>query len=364
MFTLFYTVIFTVLIFVGALLAAADIAVLSVAPHRAGGPLLPRLDRAEPGRRRASAARHRPLGVLQLLTLVPFGGFVLLVFWIEDGHPGVNQYGVNPKQDAMVGAGYPGGYDQGYGGYGQQGYGPQGYGQQGYGQQGYPQQGYPQQGYPQQGYPQQGYPQQGYRPAGLPAAGRLPPAGPRPAGLPAAGLPPAGRLRAAGLPAGRLPGPAAAGLRPGGPGEGTVRAERQSREALAHQWWVAASGWSSSGNGSSAASASPYRVAAVEVVQVRVVGGALGDDPGQLVADHGQGQLAGGTLGGVAGGAEPESPLLRAVRSGALGPGVSSWIGQGPARPPAAAPPGGPRGSCPGNRGPPAGRHAAASGRC
>jgi len=73
-----------------------------------------------------------------LIGLVPFvGGIVLLVFMCLEGTRGPNQYGMDPKQDAMGG--------------------------------GYPQGGYPQQqapGYPQQGdYPQQGgYPQQqGYQ---------------------------------------------------------------------------------------------------------------------------------------------------------------------------------------------------------
>ncbi|GLZ50250.1 hypothetical protein Acsp06_64350 [Actinomycetospora sp. NBRC 106375] len=74
-----------------------------------------------------------------LIGLVPIvGGIVLLVFYCIEGTRGPNQYGPDPKMDAMAGP---------QGGYPQQGY-PQ---QQ-------PQQGYPQQGYPQQ--PQQGYPQQ------------------------------------------------------------------------------------------------------------------------------------------------------------------------------------------------------------
>ncbi|GAA4936027.1 uncharacterized membrane protein YhaH (DUF805 family) [Actinomycetospora succinea] len=81
-----------------------------------------------------------------LIALIPFvGGIVLLVFMCLDGTPGVNQYGMNPKQEVA------GGYPQG------------GYPQQGYPQAG-PQQGYPQQGgyqQPQQQYPpQQNYPQQ------------------------------------------------------------------------------------------------------------------------------------------------------------------------------------------------------------
>ncbi|GAB6900386.1 hypothetical protein JCM9957A_34760 [Kineosporia succinea] len=98
-----------------------------------------------------------------LISIVPFGGLVLLVFMVLDSEPGSNQYGPNPK-------GAEGGYGQG--GYGQPGYGQQaGYGQQpGYGQQaGYGQQsGYGQQqpgyGQPDQQYGQQpGYGQnQGY----------------------------------------------------------------------------------------------------------------------------------------------------------------------------------------------------------
>jgi uncharacterized membrane protein YhaH (DUF805 family) len=63
-----------------------------------------------------------------LIGLIPFvGAIVLLVFFCLEGNRGPNQYGPDPKMDAMAG-------------------GP-------------PQGGYPQQGYPQQGYPQQGYPQ-------------------------------------------------------------------------------------------------------------------------------------------------------------------------------------------------------------
>ena len=177
MFTLLYSAIFTVLVLFGVLIGVAlDIPVL--ATLFAGLAVLFYLAMIVPSLAVGARRLHDTgrSGWFQLLSLVPFGGIVLLVFWIEDGHPGVNQYGVNPKQDAMVGAGYPGGYDQGYGGYPQQGYEPQGYGQQGYGQQGYPPQGYggyPQQGaYPQQGYGQQGYPQQGgYGQQGYPQGG-------------------------------------------------------------------------------------------------------------------------------------------------------------------------------------------------
>ena len=36
-------------------------------------------------------------GWLQLLTLVPCGNIVLLVFWVMGGTPGVNNYGENPS---------------------------------------------------------------------------------------------------------------------------------------------------------------------------------------------------------------------------------------------------------------------------
>jgi len=79
-----------------------------------------------------------------LLGLIPFvGGIIVLVFMCLEGTQGPNRYGPDPKQEAMVGGGYP---------------------QGGYPQQGYPQQGYPQAGYQQPGYPQQqGYPQAGYQ---------------------------------------------------------------------------------------------------------------------------------------------------------------------------------------------------------
>jgi len=54
-----------------------------------------------------------------LITFLPFGGIVLLVFAVMDSAPGTNTYGPNPK-------------DLGDGGYGPQGYG-EGYAGQGYG---------------------------------------------------------------------------------------------------------------------------------------------------------------------------------------------------------------------------------------
>jgi uncharacterized membrane protein YhaH (DUF805 family) len=47
-------------------------------------------------------------GWWQLLNLVPFGGIVLLVFYVLDSTPGPNQYGPNPK-----------GLEAGYAAYGQ-----------------------------------------------------------------------------------------------------------------------------------------------------------------------------------------------------------------------------------------------------
>jgi len=81
-------------------------------------------------------------GWWQLLALIPIVGIIILiVWWASEGTPGANEYGMNPKQDAMAG-GYPqGGYPQG----------------------GHPQQGYPQAGYPQQPGYQQGPQQQGYQ---------------------------------------------------------------------------------------------------------------------------------------------------------------------------------------------------------
>jgi uncharacterized membrane protein YhaH (DUF805 family) len=48
-----------------------------------------------------------------LLWLIPIvGQIILIVFWALEGTPGANQYGPDPKQDAMIG-GYPqGGYPQ------------------------------------------------------------------------------------------------------------------------------------------------------------------------------------------------------------------------------------------------------------
>jgi uncharacterized membrane protein YhaH (DUF805 family) len=39
-----------------------------------------------------------------LISLIPFGGFVLLVFYVLDGTPGPNEYGPDPK----AGVAYPG----------------------------------------------------------------------------------------------------------------------------------------------------------------------------------------------------------------------------------------------------------------
>ena len=49
-----------------------------------------------------------------LIGLVPFGGIVLLVFWILDGTPGPNRFGPSPKGLAPYG-GPTSGFDQGYG---------------------------------------------------------------------------------------------------------------------------------------------------------------------------------------------------------------------------------------------------------
>ena len=90
-------------------------------------------------------------GWLQLISFVPFGGIVLLIFAATDSTPGPNQYGPNPKG---VSGGYPqypavGGAQQ-YPAVGQPPLG-QAYGQPPYGQ---PQYGQPQYGQPP--YGQQG----------------------------------------------------------------------------------------------------------------------------------------------------------------------------------------------------------------
>ena len=52
-----------------------------------------------------------------LITFVPFGGIVLLIFQASDGTPGTNQFGVDPKgRGAAVG----GGFGQQFQSYGQQ----------------------------------------------------------------------------------------------------------------------------------------------------------------------------------------------------------------------------------------------------
>jgi len=37
-------------------------------------------------------------GLLYLITFIPFGNIVLLVFMIQEGSPGYNRYGPNPKE--------------------------------------------------------------------------------------------------------------------------------------------------------------------------------------------------------------------------------------------------------------------------
>jgi uncharacterized membrane protein YhaH (DUF805 family) len=100
-------------------------------------------------------------GWLWFISIIPFGGIVLLVFLCQESKPD-NQYGPNPK-----GLGFAG-YDS-YGqpqAYGQQPYGQPGYGQQPYGQQPYGQSGYGQPQPQQPGYGQQqpGYGQQPQQP--------------------------------------------------------------------------------------------------------------------------------------------------------------------------------------------------------
>lgn len=71
-------------------------------------------------------------GWWMLVLLVPLvGPIVLIVFLVQDGKPGDNQYGSNPKGVQGGGYGNVGGYGQPTQGYGTaQGYGqPQGYGQ-------------------------------------------------------------------------------------------------------------------------------------------------------------------------------------------------------------------------------------------
>lgn len=80
-----------------------------------------------------------------LISLIPFGGIVLIVFAVTDSTPGPNQYGPNPK-----------GLGDAYGG---QGYGAAPFGQQYAGQQF---------GTPQYGDQQLGTPQYGGQPYGTP----------------------------------------------------------------------------------------------------------------------------------------------------------------------------------------------------
>ena len=61
-------------------------------------------------------------GFWLLLSFVPLGGIVLLVFYVLDSTPGPNQYGPNPKATSMAGYGAP------YPSYGAQSMAP--YGQQ------------------------------------------------------------------------------------------------------------------------------------------------------------------------------------------------------------------------------------------
>lgn len=50
-----------------------------------------------------------------LIGLVPFGGIVLVVFWVLEGTPGPNRFGPSPKGAASSPHGRPGSYGQGYG---------------------------------------------------------------------------------------------------------------------------------------------------------------------------------------------------------------------------------------------------------
>ena len=102
-----------------------------------------------------------------LLSLIPFGGFVVLILLALDGTPGPNKYGPDPKGRPGYGWGQPGSW----------------------GQPGYPQPGYP----PPPGYPPQpghppppGYPPQ---PGYAPQEGWPPPPG-QPGGPPGPGQPP------------------------------------------------------------------------------------------------------------------------------------------------------------------------------
>jgi uncharacterized membrane protein YhaH (DUF805 family) len=123
-------------------------------------------------------------GVFLLLALIPFAGpIIMLVFAAQEGTPGPNQYGPDPKAAYGADPGYP----ALAGGYGAQ---------PGYPQPGYPQQGYPQGAYGQSGYPQPGYPQGGYgHSGGHPQPGGYPQAGP-------AGYPQQGGYPQPGYPAG------------------------------------------------------------------------------------------------------------------------------------------------------------------
>jgi len=121
-------------------------------------------------------------GWLQLLSFVPFGGIVLLIFCVTDSQPGDNQYGPNPKGVAggyspypQVGGAQPFGQPQ----LGQQPYGqpqtpfgqPQGQYGQPQGQYGQPQ-GQQPSGEQQYGQPLYGQPPYGQPPYGQPPYGQ------------------------------------------------------------------------------------------------------------------------------------------------------------------------------------------------
>lgn len=112
-----------------------------------------------------------------------------------------------------------------------------------------------------------------------------------------------------------------------GDGERAARAKGQPREPLAHAAVCGRVGVQGVGERQLDGVRLAVELAAVEVVQVRVVRGPLRDDAGEFVPDGTQGELSGSGLGRVPAALKLSLPSLRARWSGALGPGVVSWMG-------------------------------------
>jgi len=90
MFTLFYAIVFLVLLILTAITRSVFIDILLLLYVL--GTIVPGL--AVAWRRMQDTGHH---GALSLLSFVPFGGIVVLVFMILPGTPGPNEFGPEPS---------------------------------------------------------------------------------------------------------------------------------------------------------------------------------------------------------------------------------------------------------------------------